>query len=126
MKYFIDSNIFIYAAAGLQESIDILSEAVSSNWSGYSTITRIEVLGYKKFSKDEEIKLFRMLSCFHECEIIKPVVDKVIELRKSGSIKIPDAIIAAGAIIHDAKLITRNVSDFKDVMELKVLNPFDK
>lgn len=83
-------------------------------------------MGTKKFSKDEEIKLFRMLSCFHECEIIKPVVDKVIELRKSGSIKIPDAIIAAGAIIHDAKLITRNVSDFKDVMELKVLNPFDK
>ncbi len=45
MKYFIDSNIFIYAAAGLQESIDILSEAVASTWSGYSTISRIEVLG---------------------------------------------------------------------------------
>jgi predicted nucleic acid-binding protein len=66
MKYFIDSNIFIYAAAGLQESIDILSEAVSINWSGYSTITRIEVIGYKQFNKDEEIKLLRMLSCFHE------------------------------------------------------------
>lgn len=119
-------NIFIYAAAGLQESIDILSEAVASTWSGYSTITRIEVLGYRKFNKDEEMKLFRMLSCFHECEVIRPIVDKTIELRKSGSIKIPDAIIAASAIIHDAALITRNESDFSEVMGLKMLNPFVK
>lgn len=124
MKYFIDSNIFIYAAAGLQESIDSLSEAVGSSWSGYSIITRIEVLGYKNFNKDEEMKLVRMLSCFHECEVTRAIVDKSIQLRKSGPIKIPDAIIAASAIIHDASLITRNESDFKEIMDLKVFNPF--
>lgn len=126
MRYFIDSNIFIYAAAGMQESIDILSKAVASTWSGYSSITRLEVLGYRKFNKDEEMKLLRMLSCFHECEISRPVVDKAIEVRKSVSIKIPDAIIAASAIVNDSTIITRNEGDFNALMGLEVLNPFNK
>lgn len=124
MKYFIDSNIFIYAAAGKPEAVDILSEAVAGLWSGYSIITRIEVFGYKSFEINEEMKLTRMLSCFHECEVTGLIVDKAIELRKSDSIKIPGAIIAASAIIQDATLITRNETDFNAVGNLKILNPF--
>lgn len=78
----------------------------------------------KNFEMNEEAKLTRMMSCFHECEVTKEIVDKTIELRKACTIKIPDAIIAASAIIHGSTLITRNASDFNVVKNLNVLNPF--
>ena len=40
------------------------------------------------------------------------------------TIKLPDAIIAATALVYDLTLISRNVSDFKNIEGLKVLNPF--
>jgi predicted nucleic acid-binding protein len=39
--------------------------------------------------------------------------------------KLPDAIIAATALVYDLTLITRNTSDFKNMEGLKVINPFD-
>ena len=52
------------------------------------------------------------------------VVERTIELRKLYKIKLPDAIIAATAIVHDFTLISRNDKDFARITELKYLNPF--
>ena len=40
--------------------------------------------------------------------------------------KVPDAIIGASALVLDCHLITRNVSDFKGIDGLKVIDPFAK
>jgi len=40
--------------------------------------------------------------------------------------KLPDAIIAATAILYSLTLITRNTADFKDIIGLKIVNPFEK
>ena len=45
-----------------------------------------------------------------------------IEIRKIHRIKLPDAIIAATAIIYNMTVITRNVFDFKNIDGLTVLN----
>jgi len=37
---------------------------------------------------------------------------------------VPDAIIAATAMINDATLITRNISDFQHVKEIKIQKPY--
>ena len=50
------------------------------------------------------------------------VVDVCIELRKKYKTKLPDAIIAATAIVYDLILITRNTPDFKIIQGLKVIN----
>ena len=36
-----------------------------------------------------------------------------------------DAIIAATALVHGLKLVTRNVDDFEHITGLELLNPFD-
>jgi predicted nucleic acid-binding protein len=37
---------------------------------------------------------------------------------------LPDAIIAATALVYDLTLISRNVIDFKGIQGLKVIDPF--
>lgn len=45
-------------------------------------------------------------------------------IRRNYRLKLPDAVIAATALHLGLPLITRNVKDFKDIPELKLLNPF--
>ncbi|MCF8232854.1 MAG: hypothetical protein K9J27_11755 [Bacteroidales bacterium] len=40
-------------------------------------------------------------------------------------IKLPDAIIAATSLVYDLTLITRNSTDFKNIDELRLINPWD-
>ncbi|WP_200837049.1 PIN domain-containing protein [Dyadobacter sp. 3J3] len=53
------------------------------------------------------------------------IVDKTIDLRKKSRIKLPDAIVAATAIIYNYTLITRNISDFKNIKGLTLINLYD-
>ena len=49
---------------------------------------------------------------------------KTIELRQQFRIKLPDAIIAATALVYDLTLITRNAVDFKNIAGIKLINPW--
>lgn len=37
-----------------------------------------------------------------------------------------DALIAASALVHNCKLVTRNVKDFEEIIGLEVINPWIK
>jgi hypothetical protein len=52
------------------------------------------------------------------------IVNKAIEIRRGLKIKLPDAVIAATAIVHDFTLLSRNDADFRQVPGLKYLNLF--
>lgn len=51
------------------------------------------------------------------------VAQKVIELRQTSTIKLPDAIIAATALVNGAELWTHNLDDFKSMRGLIVVDP---
>ena len=51
------------------------------------------------------------------------IIRETIAIRKSHNLKIPDAIIAATAIIHNFTLISDNDKDFGKVKRLKHINP---
>lgn len=57
-------------------------------------------------------------------ELEKDIKIKTVELRKQYKIKLPDAIIAATALVSDLQLITRNTAGFKDLRKLQLLNPY--
>lgn len=54
---------------------------------------------------------------------MKDIIDTCVELRKENAIKLPDAIIAATALSRKLVIVTRNISDFKGINNLEVLNP---
>jgi len=56
-------------------------------------------------------------------DLTNSVVDVTINIRKKHKTKLPYAIIAATAIVYKLILISRNISDFKDIEGLKVINP---
>jgi predicted nucleic acid-binding protein len=53
-----------------------------------------------------------LLSLFDEISLNQAVADCCIEIRKTYKIKLPDAIIAATALVQKQTLMSRNTDDF--------------
>ncbi len=56
-------------------------------------------------------------------ELDRDIIERTILLRKAQKIKLPDAIIAATALVHNLTLITRNTGDFSKITGLKIIDP---
>ena len=115
-----DSNIIIY----LSKKEIPYSYIDQFDEHHVSVITYMEILGHRFRDKSEEKFIQELLELFKTLYIDREIADKVIEIRKKGRIKLPDAIIAATAISNELFLITRNVDDFKKI-EVSISNPFE-
>lgn len=118
----IDSNILIYSA---QPALSFLRDLIRQQSPVVSIVSYIEVLGYGKLS-DEQRQYFE---AFFASTIVFPVNKEIakqaIVLRRQRKVSLGDAIIAATALCYDHILVTRNISDFIWIAELKLLNPFE-
>ena len=84
----------------------------------YSVITRAELLADQ--SADEPT-LRRFLAGMDELPVDRRVAERAGRLRKDvPSLKMPDALIAATALVHSLTLATKNVRDFPRVPELRL------
>jgi toxin FitB len=52
------------------------------------------------------------------------IVEETIQIRKARRLKLPDAAIAAMAIVHQLTIVTRNTNDFSAIVGLNCINPF--
>jgi len=123
--YLIDSNVIIgYLAGRLPSSGMNAVSAIIDQVPHISVISQIEVLRFNDTPENESI-----LADFINMSIIHPlnrtVVRRTIELCKQSKIKLPDAIIAATVLTENFTLITRNISDFKNISGIKLLNPWE-
>jgi len=65
-----------------------------------------------------------MLNQFKRIGLDEKIEEKTIDIRKKNRLKIPDSIIAASALNLGCTLVTRNESDFNNVPDLILYNPF--
>ena len=84
-----------------------------------SVITRMELKSW--LSGDDEMentieKTLRIAVIFDSSE---EIILKTIEIRRKAKIKLPDAIIAATAIVNGFTLLSTNDKDFVKVPKLK-------
>lgn len=89
-----------------------------------SIISKIEVLGFNA-EKDDLLQLTSFIQLGKLIELDNLIADKTIELRRKKKIKLPDAIIAASAIIHELALVTHNRTDFKNINGLVLIDPYE-
>ena len=124
-RYLIDSNVIIdYTTNIFPSGASEFVEQVFNKDFSISVIVKIEVLGFN----DEPAKLEGLEEFLKTASVI-PLDDEVIQqtilLRRQHKIKLGDAIIAATAILNGLTLLTRNISDFKNVNDLQIVNPWN-
>jgi len=124
MRNLIDTNVWIDALSGRLSSAAFLKISVQADWAGYSAITRLELFGLPGLKDEEETKISEILKPFVEIAVDSQIIDRAILIRKTKRIKVPDAIIAATALERSCSLITRNIDDFKGILDLVVIDPY--
>ena len=122
--YLIDTNIIIYYLNNEipQKSKKIITDILINNFN-ISVISKMELLGFKEHTEESFSKTKQFISYANIINIDESVINKVIEIKRKYSIKLPDAIIGATTIINNYILVTRNISDFEK-LEINIFNPF--
>jgi len=120
-EYLLDTNVIIdFSALKLPEKAYGQLSTIIDSFPQISIINKIELLSISDVPE-------QILAFVDEAYVIKlddDIVSKTIEIRRKYRIKLPDAIIAATAVIMKLHLITHNVSDFKGIKGLKVIDPY--
>jgi predicted nucleic acid-binding protein len=89
-----------------------------------SVITRIELFGSAKISDIERLKLEKFVQIATIYDTISlAIIDCTIQIRQKYGTRLPDAIIASTALSYDLTLVSRNISDFKNIKGLKLIDP---
>lgn len=71
-----------------------------------SQITRMELLGYPKLTDDEDQAIRAFLAACQIRLLDEQIEAQAIRLRRHGTFKLPDAIIAATALSGALRLVT--------------------
>jgi predicted nucleic acid-binding protein len=127
IKYIWDTNTVIYY---LQQQFPPLAEKLIDNMvnearPAISAITEIELLCWKSAAEKDLDVLHNFIEDSLVIELEQPIKYKTADIRKKHKIKLPDAIIAATALVYELSLVSRNVSDFKNIEGLPLINPWD-
>lgn len=128
IKYLWDSNTIIYFLQqqfppGAEKFIDDL---IKVEQPVISAITEIELLCWKAATEKDLEVLHHFINDALVIELEQAIKFKTAEIRKTHRIKLPDAIIAATALVYDFTLLTRNVADFHNINNIKIINPWNK
>lgn len=127
LAYLWDTNTAIYY---LQQDFSriggkVIDDIAENTQICISVITEIELYSWKSGAQVDFdiVNLFVDFTLLFELE--EEIKFKAADLRRLNRIKLPDAIIAATAIVYDLILVTNNTKDFTGIENLRLLNPFD-
>ncbi len=128
IKYLWDTNTVIYYLQQLFPSgaEKFMDEILKEEQPVISAITEIELLCWKSATEKDLGLLHNFINDASVIELEQSIKLKTADIRKAHRIKLPDAIIAATAIIYDLTLLSRNLSDFNNINGLKIVNPWEK
>ncbi|MBS1507408.1 MAG: type II toxin-antitoxin system VapC family toxin [Bacteroidetes bacterium] len=123
--FLIDSNAIIdYLGNKLPHSgIRFLNDVVD-DLPHVSVISKIEVLGYNAPTSAQKI-LEEFMTDVTIIDLSDEIIAETIRIRRNFKLKLPDAIIAASANVLRLPIITRNISDFKNITGLKLIDPWN-
>jgi toxin FitB len=111
MRILIDSDVFVDHLRGHRKLV------VGSDDVHYSAITRAELFSGRG---TEERHVRRLLEPFIELPVDRDVAERAGKLRRGSGSRLPDALIAATALVHGLTLVTRNARDFASIKGLRV------
>ncbi len=121
-NYVLDTNAIIALLNGNKAIENAISDA---NWLGVSVINIVEFLSFDYLTLNDkivfEIFLQRVFVINLSFEDSIDIINTAATFRISHKLKLPDAIIAASAMLNDAVLIT-NDKQFSTIPNLQILS----
>ncbi len=124
-QYLIDNNAisYFFSVFFTEKGMGFMAE-VLDQIPTISGITEIEALSWINPDKSKEQIVKAFIQDATVLTLTPDVVAQCVSIRRSRKIKIPDAIMAATAIVHNRTLITSD-SDFKNIAGLNVIDPLN-
>jgi predicted nucleic acid-binding protein len=120
--YLIDTNTVIdFLDDKLPEASSVFLESITYQM---SIISRMELLSWSNATNEQITVLQKFIESSIVYPLQEPIIVEAIRLRKNYKMKLPDAIIAATAVVFELTLITRNLSDFKNISGLKLIDSY--
>ena len=119
----LDTNIIIAYLGGDQTIIDTLSYWREMGKALFlPTIVEAEVLSFTKWTDSELRQTEKFLEeNFTTIPFDRQLSRLTASIRRQNKMKLPDASIAATALLTRTPLVTRNVRDFNKIRNLQVL-----
>ena len=108
----LDTDVFVDHLRGARKLPEVSG--------AYSVITRAELFAG---AEKDELAVRALLELHTEFAVDPATAERAGRLRRSASIRLPDALIAATALEHGLDLVTRNRRDFAKVRGLRVREP---
>ncbi len=98
----LDTNVLIYFSEGR------FAEPLAVTGYFISVITEIEALGHKGLSAPNEANLRTIIEQMTVLSVDETVKEEAIRLRRTTNLRLPDAIVAATAIVTGSELLTHD------------------
>jgi predicted nucleic acid-binding protein len=133
-RYVVDTNIVIYTLKGIEQAVAAMDKFEDDDIEVYySTIVEAELFSFHELTEEESGKIRAVLDLGEIVYVDSEVALKAAELRLLSrktyqrKLKLPDAIVAATALVYSAVLVTRNIEDFDHLKkhDLLLWNPLD-
>jgi predicted nucleic acid-binding protein len=115
-RLLVDTNLLIFLLDGNHLATEMLQDKVLY----YSFITEIELLGLFDITLPQKKFIEKFLSNLIKIGYSDKIEKTTIALKQKKKIKVPDAIIAATALVYDLPLITAD-KGFKSINELECI-----
>jgi len=94
ISYLLDTNFIIGLLKNDSETLAQLDGSViEAGMCGFSSIARMELLGFPGLNSDEERVIVQKLAQLKSLAVTPAIENEAIRLRRSYTIKLPDAII---------------------------------
>ena len=106
-RFMLDTNVIIET---LNNKLDLLTflDTLGDCEIYINPIVAIEVLAKPDMSRQEETEARTLLDFFKWAEIDKPTCETTIQIRRNKELRLPDALIAASAIILSATVLSND------------------
>ena len=100
IKYLLDTNFILGLLKSQPEVLaEIGQRKLSIGECGYSSITRMELLGFHGISREEESLITEKLERLTYLPLTRAIENEVIGMRQTRKLKLPDAVIAPFPVI---------------------------
>ncbi len=107
-RYLLDTNALVALLQGHQGLLTLTQEV---EWLGVSVINVLEFLGFDGLGNSDRDLLAAFVARIHTVDLRhsdQALMQRIADVRKRKAVKLPDAIVLASAVLHNATLLTND------------------